>query len=197
MRLTITARLDRTAISEILADLLPLTIDLSDEGDPPGDRWIRVEQPHHVDFVADDGLHVHTSAQLRWRAGGVRVPATLQHAELILRPQIARDERGPKLVFAPSLEKADFKLVPAFVDRRIVSRVNAQLALEGDRLAWHFGESLAVAVPMPRHLAPLDAFLLEPGAARVAITAEALELTLDLNVRFSRGNGGPDPSLAL
>lgn len=194
MRLRVTARLDEAAVKEILDELLPITIDLAEEGEAAGERWLRVDKPQQVDFVEGEGLRVVTSARVRWRAAGMRVPVTLKGAELMIRPVVDQDDLGAKLLFVPSVEKTDFKLIPGFLDRRIETRINDALEDNGHRLAWHFGQTLAATVAMPASMAPVEAFLLSAEDAEVSVTADALMLSLVLGMRFARreGDGGDD-----
>lgn len=174
----------------LLNQLLPLTIDLAPEDDDDT-RHIHIEQPHHVDFLVSEGLRVHTSAHIRWKAAGVSIPATLKNVELMLRPQIASDERGNRLLFRPSIEHADFKLLPAFVDRRIATRVNQALEAETDRLSWHIDESFARSVPMTKRLQPVTSFDLHVDGASVEVFDDALVLKINVGMRFVRGEEPP------
>lgn len=192
MSLRITARLDRDAVVAILDELLPVTIDVSADPDEPGERWIRIDKARQVDFAVSEGLRVQTNARIQWKAAGLRIPTTAD-VLLVLRPTLATDDRGGKLVFQASVQHADFKHMPAFVDRRLTGRINQALATEGDLLAWHFGESLALKVAMPPNMSPLDAFELRPGTATVQVFDDALELSLMLALSFVRRPEEPSP----
>ena len=104
----------------------------------------------------------------------------------MLRPEIVADPHGGRLVFRPSLEELDLKNVPGFLDRGVAGIINGKLASEGDELAWDFGRSLEVNVPLPASIVPLETFQLSARAAQVVVLADALELTLSLDMRFSR-----------
>jgi hypothetical protein len=186
MSLHITATLTEDDLVLLLRDLLPATIDLDPLGAEAGRRWIRFDEPHHVDFVPKVGLRVRTSAALQWTAVGIAVPATIREVELLLQPLVTADEQGPKLVFRPMIEKADFKMMPEFVDQAITGRINAMLAAEGDLTGWHFGEGLARRVPLPKNLSPVDAFHLGAGPMEIEVQDRAFVLRLEVNMSFSR-----------
>jgi len=180
----ITARLDEATIKQLLAELLPAKILLDEEGDKG--RWVRIEPPGQVDFIADRGLRLQTSGQIQWLAAGLPINLTLNSVQLMLRPEIADDAHGGRLVFRPALEELDLKNVPGFLDRGVAGIINGKLASQGDELAWEFGRSLAVNYPLPPTIVPHEAFQKSVRAAQVAVLHDALELTLTFDMRFSR-----------
>jgi hypothetical protein len=183
----ITARLEEATINELLGELLPAKILLDEEGEQgEKKRWVRIERASQIDFVADRGVRVHTSGQIQWLAAGLPINLTLNSVQLLLRPEIASDPHGGRLVFRPALEDLDLKNVPGFLDRGVAGIINGKLAAQGDELAWDFGRSLAVNVPLPASIAPLETFQLSVRAAQVVVLADALELTVTFDMRFSR-----------
>lgn len=181
----ITAVLDEATVAALLDELLPVTVDLHEA--EPGTRWIRVEKPDHFDFVAGEGIRIHAAASIEWKTLGLAIPATLKSVEVMLRPAIVVDEqRGGTLVFRPEVEAADFKLVPAFIDAQLARIINAELSKEGNRLAWHFGETLALQTPLPSSISPPTRFDLLADDAVVETTGEQLSLALTLSMRFTR-----------
>jgi hypothetical protein len=186
------ARLDEATLRAILDELLPVTI-LLDDGGPPGSaregRWVRIEPTHLVDFVEDEGLRLATRGQIRWTGAGVPIEATLQDVRILLRPEIAPGKTGGRLVFRPSLESADLKNVPSFIDRGIVAMINRTLEARGDDLAWDFGKSLGFAVPAPRALHGIAAIQMDAQNASVRVLHDAIELGLSLSLHFRRVPG--------
>lgn len=189
----VTAELSEQAVRLLLGQLMPATVTLDAQGAEAGQRWMRIEPPHHVDFVPAVGLRVRTTATLQWTAVGLAVPATLNEVTLLVRPVVTSGERGPKLVFRPEIEQADVKFLPAFVDEAIAARINSALAAQGDLVAWHFGETLAQRVAMPHNLTPVDAFHLAAGNLDVTVHEQGIVLKLRLEARFSRLRGQPPP----
>lgn len=181
----ITAALDEATVAALLDELLPVTIDLHEA--EPGTRWIRVEKPDHFEFVAGEGIRIHAGAAIEWKTLGLAIPATLKSVEVMLRPAIVVDEqRGGALVFSPQVEATDFKLVPAFIDAQIARAINAELSKESNRLAWHFGETLALHTPLPPTISPTTQFELSAGDAVVQTTDTQLTLAVTLSMHFTR-----------
>ena len=180
----ITARLEEATIKQLLSELLPAKVLLDEQGD--AGRWLQIEPARQVDFIAGQGLRLLTSGQIQWLAAGLPINLTLSSVQLMLRPEIVADPHGGRLVFRPSLEELDLKNVPGFLDRGVAGIINGKLASEGDELAWDFGRSLEVNVPLPASIVPLETFQLSARAAQVVVLADALELTLSLDMRFSR-----------
>jgi hypothetical protein len=180
----ITARLDEATIQQLLAELLPAKILLDEQGEKG--RWIQIEPARHVDFIADRGLRLQTSGQIQWLAAGLPITLTLKAVQLLLRPEVVDDDDGGRLVFHPALEDLDLKNVPGFLDRSVVGMVNGKLESQGNALAWNFGKSLAVSAPLPPGIVPVETFQMRVRSGQVVVLAEALELTVTLDMRFSR-----------
>ena len=180
----ITARMEEGTVKQLLDELLPATM-LLDEAGAKG-RWIHIDRAQHVDFVAGEGLRVKTSGQLQWLAAGLPIGVTLTSAQLMLRPEVADDEHGGRLVFRPSLEALDLKNVPGILDSGVLSIVNGRLASQGDELAWRFGKTLAIEIPMPATLVPLDKFRLGARSGTVEVLDDALVLAVSVDLSFTR-----------
>lgn len=186
MSVRITCELTEQAVRDLLEQFFPATADLDPLGTESQRRFVRVNRPTHLDFVAGQGVRVRTSAELQWSAIGFALPVTIHALDLMLVPAITRDDRGPKLVFRPTVESADIKHLPAFVDDAVTRRLNAALAAQGDLLGWHFGESLDLRFPLPGNLSPVDAVQLGAGDMQIVVHDRSIVTTLDLNVSFSR-----------
>jgi hypothetical protein len=180
----IRARLDEATVKKLLGELLPAKVMVDEPGDRA--RWILIEAASRVDFVAGEGLHVQTSGQIQWYAAALPLNLTLTSVKLLLRPEVVEEASAARLVFHPSLVDLDLKNVPDFLDRRLVSIVNARLESQGNELAWHFGRTLAVDVAMPSTIVPGQAFQMAVRAAAVEVLADAIELTVDFDMRFAR-----------
>jgi hypothetical protein len=180
----ITARLEEATIERLLAELLPARINLDEPGDKR--RWIQLEPARKVDFIADRGVRIETSGQIQWVAAGLPITLTLNTIQLMLRPEVVETSEGGRLVFHPALEDLDLKNVPGFLDRGVLGIVNGKLESQGNALAWDFGRALTVNAPLPAGITPTEAFQMSVGTAQVAVGADALELTVNLDLRFSR-----------
>jgi hypothetical protein len=187
----IVARLDEPTLRQLLDELLPVTILLDDDDGDKGSagpnkegRWVTIEPARVVDFVAGQGLRLVTGGRIRWVAAGVPVEATLHSARILLRPVIAPDKYGGRLVFHPSLEEADLKNVPGLLDRGIAALVNRQLEGRSDQIAWDFGRTLALSVALPPALDGVESLQLSVQNGQVTVSDHAIELTLQLSMHF-------------
>jgi len=104
----------------------------------------------------------------------------------MLEPELVETPAGGRLVFRPALEDLDLKNVPGFLDRGVAGIVNGKLESQVNALAWDFGSALAVNAPLPAGITPAEAFQISVRNARVVVLADALELTVTLDLRFSR-----------
>jgi hypothetical protein len=180
----ITARLDEATIDQLLSELLPARILLDEQGEKG--RWIQLEPARKVDFIADRGLRVETSGQIQWLAAGLPITLTLTTIQLLLSPEVVADPAGGRLVFHPALEDLDLKNVPGFLDRGVVGFVNGKLESQGNELAWDFGRALTVNAPLPPSIVPSEAFQMSVRSAQAVVLADAIELTVSFDMRFSR-----------
>lgn len=124
------------------------------------------------------------------------VTITVEHLVLMLRPIVAGAGPASRLLFRPVLEEADFRNVPALLDRRIVGLVNSALETRSERLAWDVGRTLALRFVLPNTLNPLEAAGVDVEAARLHTRDDVLELTVTLTMHISRvaaGRTAPSP----
>src|SRR4051812_32727878 len=137
MPVEIAAVLDHATVTQLLSELLPLTIDLGDDGHR--DRWIEIEPPRLLEFVPDEGLRIQTGAKLRWTVAGMGVPFTVQSVRLLLTPMV--DTEAGRINLAIKLEDTDLKNVPKAIDRSVVSQLNNRLSARPDAIGWNYAKT--------------------------------------------------------
>jgi hypothetical protein len=186
------ARLDEVTLRTLLDELLPVTILLDADADQGGraGRWIQIEPATKVDFVAGQGLRLAASGRMRWVTGGIATEWTMHAVQILLRPEIVGNDHGGKLLFRPTVEIADIKNVPGFVDRGISALINNQLAARADEMSWDFGKSLGFAVPLPPMLEGVSTLKLDVRDATVQVSDDAVELGVTISIDFLRTPAG-------
>lgn len=182
MPVLVSAVLDHGTVKELLAELLPLTIDLGD--DEHKDRWIQIDPPQLLEFEEGRGVRIQTGAKLQWTVAGVAIPFTVQMIRFLLSPVIDRAQGRVNLLI--TLEETDLKNVPRMIDRGVVGQLNARLSARPDVIGWNFARTLAVRLPLPEAMAPLDHFEMDAGELSIEVGADALRVHLPLPMRFSR-----------
>lgn len=175
----------RRRCASCFAELLPIVIPL-DDGEGLGHRWVKIDPARHLELSVDEGVRLVTSGELRWTVGPVPVTVTVQSLALMLRPVVVGTGAESRVLFRPALEQADLRNVPALLDRGVVRLVNRALEARSQRLAWHFGRTLAVRFALPDALVPLEAAAVAVETARLRVRADALELTVLLAMHISR-----------
>ena len=163
--------LDLESLSSTIHQLLPFEIRLSDADGP--DHTLFVDRPEHLEIVADRGLRMDAPARLRWTIAGVAVPVTVTSARILLIPEIAEREGHDYLSFSFFVEQADLKHVPAFIDDKVVDKVNEALRSEGARLEWKFLDTLTFGCDLPASIKPKRRLELNPRWGALKITEEA------------------------
>lgn len=185
MPMEIAASLDSDTVTQLLHELTPLTVHVAGSGEK-GERWVRVERPEHIEFVAGEGLRIRTAAKLQWTVAGIRIPFVIRSLQMMLRPLIAQIGNEGRLVFRASIESADLKGVPAMIDEGIVAKVNDLLEAQGDMLAWNFGAMLTRTVEMPESMEPIEALHLRATNGVVEVRSDGLRFALKIPMRFAR-----------
>ena len=84
----ITVRLDEATLTQLLAELLPITVVLDATGGSLGDRWVTIDPVRHLELRSGDGIRLLTSGALRWTVGFVPVTVTIARLVLMLRPLV-------------------------------------------------------------------------------------------------------------
>src|SRR5262245_24374413 len=180
----ITVELEKETLSQLLGDLLPITIVL-DEARGLDGRWVRIQPVQHLEIHAE-GIRLITSGELRWTVGFLPVTITVERLVLILRPIVTGAGAASRLLFQPVLEEADLRHLPALLDRGIVELINGALEGRSERLAWDVGRTLALRFILPDALDPLEAAAVDVEAVRLRVRDEVLVLTVTLTMHISR-----------
>jgi hypothetical protein len=87
------------------------------------------------------------------------------------------------------MHDADFRGIPAFVDRTVVKSVNAFFAERP--LRWRFIDSLRVQAGLPAALTPATRVDFRPGGGRVSLQDGAVTLELDATLLAVRAEDPP------
>jgi hypothetical protein len=182
----ITVRLDEATLTQLLAELLPITVVLDATGGSLGDRWVTIDPVRHLELRSGDGIRLLTSGALRWTVGFVPVTVTIARLVVMLRPLVVGLGTASRLVFRPVIEEADLRHVPAMLDRQVVGLVNRALEQRSKRLAWDVGRTLALRFILPDTLVPLEGAAVGVEAAHLRVEHDALELTVTLAMHISR-----------
>ncbi len=163
-------------LTEALVSFTPLEIQLGDlEG---RERTLVIDRPLEVTLVAGRGLRIATAARFTWTIAGLAVPMTVKSASLLLIPEVVVLEGREALRFLLLLERADLKLLPAFVDEEFVERVNAALLAEDARPTWRFLDTLTFSVGLPERLRSARTLRLKAQWGAVQVTDAALNFTV-------------------
>jgi hypothetical protein len=186
MAIQLVASLDIATVTELVRELTPLTINLG-EGDD-SHRWMEVARPDLVELVAGEGVRIHTTATLEWTVAGVSVTFTIQSVTMMLRPVLS----GGRLNVVGTIESADLKSVPDMIDRSIVTHVNARLLAKPDALGWSYAKTLAVRLPMPASMAPVERFELDARDAALEVGVDAIRISVALPMHISRKESPPE-----
>ena len=181
----ITVHLEQAVLSDLLGELLPITI-LLDEDDGLQGRWIRIDRARHLALGPDETIRLVTSGRLRWPLGPVPLTLTVQHLVVLLRPVVVGAGASSRVLFRPVIETADLRRVPSFLDRSLVGLVNRALDARAVRLAWDLGRTLAKRFVLPDTLIPLETARIEVAAARIGVIGDTMELTVSLTMHISR-----------
>ena len=181
----ITVHLEKAVLSDLLAELLPITI-LLDEDDGLRGRWIRIDRARHLELGPGETIRLVTSGRLRWPLGPVPLTLTVQRLVVLLRPGVVGTGTSSRVLFRPVIETADLQRVPAFLDRSLVGVVNRALEARGERLAWDLGRTLALRFVLPDTLIPLEAAQIDVATAQARVIGDTIELTVSLTMHISR-----------
>jgi hypothetical protein len=175
------AILTREDLAKALNELCPLQIRLGKGG------TLVVSEPHEVELVPDVGLHMTVTVEIHWPILGVAVPVRAREVALDVSPLIFKHQDGhEKLAFKLHLDRVDVALLPAFLDRSVVDRVNAELEAHHVELAWDFVETLSHVFPLPPELVSAKAVELKAPWGKVKTTDDTMVLAVSLHASILR-----------
>jgi hypothetical protein len=175
------AILTKDDLASAVEQITPLSVTLRRH------RVIWLGRPSVVELVAGAGLRLRGEARFTWDVGGLAIPVSLRSWQVLLVPTFAVRGERHVLAFDPVLEQLDFKSVPMFLDARIKAAINEGLASQKNRLAWDFERRLSLVRSLPETVSPGAELALGPAGGQVEVTADDVRLTLDFELRVSRG----------
>jgi hypothetical protein len=186
--------LGQKELLEFLAEVAPLRIHLT-AGDEDR-RFVELEPPSEVLFVAGQGVRMVTRGRLRHELGGLGLPFDIRRLQLMFVPELVNGHHGQRLDFRFRVEQMDLENVPGLVESVAIPKVNQSLEPEALHLYWEVAQALARSVPLPERLEPLDRFLTTLRAAQVTVTHDALLLRLSVGLAVSRTRARPSNDAA-
>jgi hypothetical protein len=173
------AVLARDEVIALIARLLPVTIDLGEEG-----RTLRIDRATAVALVADQGIRIDSSAELDWPIAGVATHVTVPSMTILLRLAVAKRGESAVLAILPSIENADIRHVPGLLEPAILAAIN--VAIERKPVAWDFSTALGHRFHTPALLGGLSAISTRVAWGKHEITESFLRLELAIEVEAER-----------
>ncbi len=162
-------------LAKVMNELCPLRIRLGEGGS------VLVSEPRALELVPLLGLRMTVGVELHWPVLGVQIPVAIRAAILEVKPEILKKPEGEHLTFKLRLDELDISMVPDFVDRTIVDRVNAELEAKHVELSWGFTETLSHAFDLPDALASARAIDLCAHGGWVKVTKDAMVLAVSFS----------------
>jgi hypothetical protein len=173
----------------LLAEVAPVRIHLT-EGDEDR-RYVELETPTQVTFVAGKGVRIVTSGRLRHELGGVGLPLDIRRVQVLFAPEIVAGHHGQRLDFRLRVESADLENIPGLVESVVVAKVNQALEPERVPMYWELAQTLSTSVPLPERFEPLDRFQTMARSAQVTVTNDSIVLRLSLELSLTRSRARP------
>jgi hypothetical protein len=184
----IQATLSKADLAGVTEKLCPLRIRIGEDG------FVVLSEPRDLELAADVGLRMTVTLEIHWPVLGIQLPVSVRSATLHVRPEIGKTPKGEALTFKLRLDDVDVSILPAFVDRKIVDMVNAELEAKHIQLSWGFTETLSHLFELPDALLSAGALDLHATAGRVKIAGEAVAFAVLFEARVeSRPAGGKVP----
>ena len=173
----------------MLAEVAPLRIHLT-----PGDedrRFVELEPPSEVLFVAGQGVRIVTHGRLRQELAGLGLPFDIRRVQVLFVPELVNGHHGQRLDFRFRVEQVDLENVPGLVESVVIPKVNQALEPEALNLYWEVAQALTRSVPLPERLEPLDRLMTNLRSAQITITHDAVLLRLKTDLTISRTRARP------
>jgi hypothetical protein len=153
-----------------------------------------LSNPRDLALLPDVGLRVSVAAEVEWPLLGLPIPVSIRSATLEIKPEIQTEAAVEKLTFKLRLEDVDLSMLPAFVERGIVERINEELDAKHIELSWSFTKTLSHVFELPRVIASGRAIELSAKWGRVKITSEALAFAVSFQTGVHPRTSEPEAS---
>jgi hypothetical protein len=181
--------LGRDEVSALLAEATPVRVHLGGTDDDR--RFVELEPPSEVSFVAGQGVRIVTRGRVRHELAGVGLPFGLRRVQFLCAPAVVTGPRGPRLDFPLHVEEADLENVPGLIETVVISKVNEALNPDSPFLCWDLAPALARIATLPERFEPLDRFLTAARWAQATVTEQSLILRVKVGLSISRTRARP------
>jgi hypothetical protein len=183
------AIVSKNDLTQLVAEALPLTMQLGDDGE------LSLSDATQVTLIPDVGLRIVGALKLRWSVLGITVPITVRSFAVVLRPEVTGgdSEHGEQLTFKVQLDHADVAGLPSPIDQGVVVLVNRELEKHME-LAWGYARTLTQSFDLPDTVQPLESFDLNVDSACVKTTDDALGLAIRFHARVRRRGESTAPA---
>jgi hypothetical protein len=115
------------------------------------------------------------------------IPVTATSTQLLLIPTVVTKDGRDELSFSGEIEAIDLRHVPHLVEEVVLTHVNKALATEPARFGWNYIKTLTFGFDMPTRIHPVEQITLGAGSGKVAVTEEAVLLTVFFEAGVRRG----------
>ena len=182
------AILTKDDLEKVVNDFCPLKINVGGGGS------MLFSNPRDFALLPDVGLRVSVAAEVEWPLLGIPIPVSIRSATLEIKPEIQTGAAVERLTFRLGLEDVDLSMLPAFVERGIVERINKELDAKHVELSWSFTETLSHVFELPSAIASGRAIELSAKWGRVKITSEALAFAVSFQTEVHPRTSEPEAS---
>lgn len=189
MGVEIDVTLRHDEVAALLGEAAPIRIHLTEHDEDR--RFVELEPPSEVIFVAGQGIRIVTRGRLRHELAGVGLPFDIRRVQVMFAPEIVDTDDGQRLDFRLRIEAADLENVPGVVESVAIAKVNQALEPERVHMFWELAKTLSMSVPLPDRFEPLDRFLTRPRSAQVTVTHDSLILRVSLGLSLTRTQARP------
>jgi hypothetical protein len=179
------AILAKSDLDKAIGEFCPLKIKLGEDGN------IRISDPRGLELVPDVGLRMSVTIEVHWPIWGIQIPVSVRSMTLEVKPEILKAHEGDQLTFKLRLDDVDISILPEFIDRTIVDRVNKELEARHVELSWNFIETLSHVFELPDALVSARAIGLRAGWGSVKITSEAIVLAISFEASVTARSLAP------
>lgn len=171
--------LSRSDLEEALYRLTPFELHL----DADEEKVLTFHPPWQVQLVPGVGLRAETDMRIKWPILGMEIPFRVITASLLVIPEIVSLDGRDALAFSFRVESADLKMIPTFIDERVVDKANEALSSDRARLTWKFLDSLVLRLPLPSQLrAPTPTIDIHPRCGNLEVTDEEVSFEVLFDV---------------
>ncbi|NVB38351.1 hypothetical protein G6O69_10965 [Pseudenhygromyxa sp. WMMC2535] len=185
----LTATITDEEFIEFARGLLPVRVDLSDDGS--ASRYLEIAVLQDMHLIEGVGLSVTAPIEIHWPDRQLLTRFRVERFGLRLEPHLVPSPAGMALKVDLRCGDIDLRWIPKAIDGLLAKEIDSRVRAMELGFTWDFSETLSFHLDEASGRSTVAGFDFDVSSAKLVVGARALELLVPMKMGISRRGVGP------